>query len=190
VSTHETFRQQVSDHIPALRLYARSLRRHRDQADDLEQDCIERALSRSHLYNEGTNLRGWLFTIMRNLAITQMRREAFRQRTVSYYGARWLNTVEASQDVLVELKESIELTKMLTTFERRVVEHMCFDDLSYDETARRTGNPIGTIKSRLSRARRRLRDAVISPELDGARSGALAARPTVDHSSAGMQSTE
>jgi len=154
-----TFFEQISQHVPDLRRYARVLRRQRDQADDLEQDCIERALSKSHLYEEGTNLRAWLFTIMRNIAITQMRREAFRQRSALHYGARGSGTVEPSQDLVVELKESIALTNMLTTFERRVVVHMCLDDLGYPETARRTGEPIGTVKSRLSRARKRLRDA-------------------------------
>src|SRR5256885_9928009 len=142
MSTDKTFREQISDHLPALRHYARALRRRRDQADDLEQDCIERALSRCHLYEQGTNLRAWLCTIMRNIAITQMRRGAFQERSLSYYGAGWSRTVEARQDRLVELKESIALTKILSAFERRVIKHMCLEDLGYGETARRTGKPV------------------------------------------------
>jgi RNA polymerase sigma-70 factor (ECF subfamily) len=188
MKTDRPFRDQISDHLPALRSYARSLRRNRDQADDLEQDCIERALSRSHLYEEGTNLRAWLFTIMRNIFITHGRRDAFRQRSTLIYGARSLGTIPARQDVLVELKESIALTKTLTTFERRVVEHMCLDDLGYDETSRLTGQPIGTIKSRLSRARQRLRDAITSPDRDGALPNVVVARSTADRGGAELQS--
>lgn len=187
MNTERPFRDQIGDHLPALRSYARSLRRHRDQADDLEQDCIERALSRSHLFAEGTNLRAWLFTIMRNIFITHGRRDAFRQRSTLHYGARSPGTVQARQDVLVELKESIQLTKMLTVFERRVVEHMCLDDLGYDETSRLTGQPIGTIKSRLSRARQRLRDATARPALGDPTPGTLADYSAVDHGRAQLQ---
>jgi len=189
LSTERSFCDQVGDHIPALRRYARTLRRRPDQAEDLEQDCIERALSRSHLYAEGTNLRAWLFTIMRNIAITQSRREASQQRSALYYGPRGPGEVGASQDVVVELNETIALSMKLTIFERRVLKHMCLDDLGYDETARRIGKPIGTIKSRLSRARQRMRDAVTNPEFDGTGSGPRARRLAIDPDSAGMRRT-
>ena len=166
MGTSPTFLEQITDHVPALRRYARVLRRQQDQAEDLEQDCIERALAKAHLYQPDTNLRAWLFTIMRNLAFTQLRHAAFQQRAMLYYGARTQGTVAASQDLVVELNECIALTKRLSAFERRVVRHMCMDDLSYGETARRTGKPIGTIKSRLSRARQTLRSAVAGPAND------------------------
>jgi RNA polymerase sigma-70 factor (ECF subfamily) len=184
MGTVRTFLEQISGHIPELRRYARTLRRQRDQADDLEQDCIERALGKSHLYQPGTNLRAWLFTIMRNIAITQIRRDAFRRRSTLYYGARSLGIVAASQDVVVELNECLALTKTLTAFERRVVGHMCLDDLSYGETARRIGKPIGTVKSRLSRARQRLRDAVGTPAIH---EGALTPYPAVNVGAAGVR---
>jgi len=189
LNSARTFIEQISDHVPDLRRYARSLRRQWDQADDLEQDCIERALSKSHLYEEGTNLRAWLITIMRNIAFTQMRREASQQRSALYYGAPRLCTVQANQDLVVELRESIALTRKLPASERRVVAHMCLDDLGYPETSRRTGQAIGTIKSRLSRARRRLRNATKDPGTGRARSGALARRPSVDRGDIEMQST-
>src|SRR5258706_15983467 len=74
---------QIVDHVPALRRYARVLVRTTDQADDLVQDCVERALSRSALYQPDTNLRAWLFTIMRNIAITQTRKEKLRRSYAS-----------------------------------------------------------------------------------------------------------
>jgi len=184
LSIDQIFVDQISDHIPALRRYARTLRRRPDQAEDLEQDCIERALSRFHLYEKGTNLRAWLFTIMRNIAITQSRREASQQRSALYYGPREPGAVGASQDIVVELKEIIALSQRLTAFERSVLQHMCLDDLGYDETARRIGKPIGTIKSRLSRARQRMRDAVASPQFDGTGTQ----RPAIDGAGAKMQS--
>jgi RNA polymerase sigma-70 factor (ECF subfamily) len=166
LSTERDFCEQISAHLPALRRYARTLRRRPDQAEDLEQDCIERALRKSHLFAEGTNLRAWLFTIMRNIAITESRREASQLRSALYYGPHGPGTVRASQDVVVELNETIALSRTLGGFERRVLQHMCLDDLGYDETARRIGRPIGTIKSRLSRARQRLRDAAMNPGID------------------------
>jgi len=184
LNTEPSFSEQVSAHLPALRRYARTFRRSPDQAEDLEQDCVERALSKSHLYAEGTNLRAWLFTIMRNIAITEMRRQTSQQRSSLYYGPRGPGTVGPSQDVLVELRETLELSKKLTAFEQRVLQHMCFDDLGYDETARRTGKPIGTIKSRLSRARQRMRDAVTTPKVDGV---AFAGSRAVDQGGVGMR---
>lgn len=109
---------------------------------------------------------------MRNIAITQSRREASQLRWALYYGPCGPDQVDASQDVVVELKETIALSRKLTTFDRRVLEHMCLDGLNYDETAQRTGRPVGTIKSRLSRARQRMRDAVMNVEIDGAAAGA------------------
>jgi len=168
LKTERPFFEQITDHVPALRRYARVLRRQPDQAEDLEQDCIERALAKAHLYQPDTNLRAWLFTIMRNIAVTQVRRAAFQQRAALYFGARTLDTVAASQDLVVELHECIALTKHLSAFERRVVRHLCLDDLTYGETAQRLGKPIGTIKSRLSRARQTLRNAVAGPANDEA----------------------
>jgi len=166
LSTERDFRGQISAHLPALRRYARTLRRRPDEAEDLEQDCIERALRKSHLFAEGTNLRAWLFTIMRNIAITESRRVASQQRSTLYYGPHRASVVGARQDLVVELNETIALSQHLTAFERRVLKHMCFDDLGYDETARRIGRPVGTVKSRLSRARQRLRDAATNPTTD------------------------
>src|SRR4051812_43792202 len=85
LSTTPTFCEQVRVHIPKLRAYARVLLRNRDLADDLEQDCLERALAKSHLYEQGTNLRAWLFTIMRNLYITQGRRATVVKRSALNY---------------------------------------------------------------------------------------------------------
>jgi RNA polymerase sigma-70 factor (ECF subfamily) len=187
LSTDQIFCNQISHHLPALRRYARTLRRRPDQAEDLEQDCIERALSRSHLFEAGTNLRAWLFTIMHNIAVTQSRREASQQRSALYYGPHGPSTVGARQDVVVELNEIIALSKVLTSFERRVLQHMCVDDLGYGETARRVGKPVGTIKSRLSRARQRMRDAVASPRFDGGVVGAHAGRSAIGHDGAEMQ---
>jgi RNA polymerase sigma-70 factor (ECF subfamily) len=166
LTSHRPFLEQITDHVPALRRYARVLRRQRDQAEDLEQDCIERALAKAHQYQPDTNLRAWLFTIMRNIAVTQARRAAFQHRAALYFGARTLDTVAASQDLVVELNECIALTKCLSVFERRIIRHVCLDDLSYDETAQRLGKPIGTIKSRFSRARQTLRNAVDGPAND------------------------
>src|SRR5690242_13625374 len=95
---------QIVDHIPALRRYARVLVRTSDQADDLVQDCVERALSRSNLYQADTNLRAWLFTIMRNIAITQTRKDKLRRSYASERMAMDRRAEAPSQNDVVVLK--------------------------------------------------------------------------------------
>jgi len=153
---------QIVDHIPALRRYARVLVRTTDQADDLVQDCVERALSRATLYQPGTNLRAWLFTIMRNIAITQTRKDKLRR---NYAGERMAvdRGAEApSQTDVVVLKDSLRILSQLSPGEQQAVTLLGLYDLSYEEAASLSGLPVGTMKSRLSRGRQRLR-ALLDP---------------------------
>src|SRR5689334_3492940 len=76
--TAQTLGEQMIEHVPALRRYALVLVRTGARADDLVQDTLERALSRAQLYQPDTNLRAWLFTIMRNIAVTQARKNRLR----------------------------------------------------------------------------------------------------------------
>ena len=100
---------QIVDHIPALRRYARVLVHTTDRADDLVQDCVERALSRASLYQPDTNLRAWLFTIMRNIAITQTRKEKLRRSYASERMAMDRRAEAPSQTDVVVLKDSLRI---------------------------------------------------------------------------------
>ncbi|MBI3515927.1 MAG: sigma-70 family RNA polymerase sigma factor [Proteobacteria bacterium] len=148
---------QMIDYIPHLRRYARSLVRTKDQADDLVQDCIERALSKISLYQPDTNLRAWLFTIMRNISITQARKEHLRRGYAAERQAIGRRSEAPSQAHTIALKESLRMLKELSPGERQAVTLLGVHDLSYEEAANISGLPVGTMKSRLSRGRQRLR---------------------------------
>ena len=151
------FAEALIDHVPAVRRYALCLVGTRDQADDLVQDCLERALSRADLFQPDTNLRAWLFTIMRNIAITQARKNKLRRTDAADRLARAARSRPASQLDSVALSESLTLIGQLTPGEQEAVTLLGVQDLSYEEAARVAGLPVGTMKSRLSRGRQRLR---------------------------------
>lgn len=148
---------QIVEHIPALRRYARVLARTADKADDLVQDCVERALSRSNLYQPDTNLRAWLFTIMRNIAITQTRKDKLRRVYASERLAMDRRAEAPSQIDVIALKDGLRLMQGLSDGEKQAVTLLGINDMSYDEAASLSGLPVGTMKSRLSRGRQRLR---------------------------------
>jgi RNA polymerase sigma-70 factor (ECF subfamily) len=144
-------------HIADLRRYARSLTGDSWAADDLVQDTLERACQRWQLWAVGSDLRAWLFTLMHNLFIDAARR-AVRQA-----GQR----VEV-EDVAHELvgspgapEQALDLQRCLLRLpaeQREVLLLVTLQDLGYEEVARITGVPVGTVMSRLSRARSRLRE--------------------------------
>src|SRR3984885_3825305 len=149
--------EQMIEHIPALRRYAHVLERTSDKADDLVQDCIERALSKASLYQPDTNLRAWLFTIMRNIAITQVRKDNLR-RIYAVERQAMTRAYEApSQTDTVALKDTLRLMGVLSSGEQQAVTLLAIEELSYIDAASVAGLPVGTMKSRLSRGRQRLR---------------------------------
>src|SRR4051794_38173269 len=107
IAIEQSFDLAIVSHIPALRRYARMLTRTADQADDLVQDCVTRALSRSHLYEPGTNLKGWLSTMMRNIAITGSRKAKFRQDGANEQMAMTPQVTSPNQLDRVVLRESL-----------------------------------------------------------------------------------
>jgi RNA polymerase sigma factor (sigma-70 family) len=144
-------------HIPDLRRYARSLTGDAWAADDLVQDTLERACERWQLWAAGSDLRAWLFTLMHNLFIDGARR-AVRQ-------AAHRVDVEAVENELVAPAgvpdQALDLQRCLLRLppeQREVLLLVTLQDLGYQEAARITGVPVGTVMSRLSRARARLRE--------------------------------
>ncbi len=163
--------QPVVAHIPSLRRYARALTGDVWAADDLVQDTLERACSRWRLWLAGTDLRAWLFTLMHNLFISQVRQGLTR--------AKLAPTVDL-EDVADELRApelsiglAIDLQRCLLRLpddQRAVLLLVTMEDLSYDEVARVTGVPVGTVMSRLSRARGRMRELLDEPKARAAAS--------------------
>jgi RNA polymerase sigma-70 factor (ECF subfamily) len=151
------FGNMVSEHIPNLRRYARLLVRDSIHAEDLVQDCLERAISREHLWQQGTNLRAWLFTILHNLYINQYLRHGSVGTLVPLLDEHSVLSCPARQYHSVTLKDLARAFDALPAQEQQVVLMVGIEGMQYEDAAAALGVPMGTVKSRLSRARRRLR---------------------------------
>ena len=153
--------------IPALRRYARGLVRNRAAADDLVQDCLERAVRHWHERRDG-DPRPWLFTILHNLAVNQFRRSARRGQHIAIDEA---NEDDFGQDAVQEQKliyqDVLDKLARLPDDQRAVLLLVAVEDLSYADAARVLDIPIGTVMSRLSRAREKLQQ-----EIEGRADGA------------------
>jgi len=147
---------QIEPVIPALRRYARSLVRNRAAADDLVQDCLERAVSRWYQRRDGS-VRAWLFTILHNLAINQFRRSATRGRHVTIDETNEDDFGEAAvQEQKQMYRDVMNKLAKLPEDQRMVLLLVAVEDISYGDAAKVLGIPVGTVMSRLSRARERL----------------------------------
>jgi RNA polymerase sigma-70 factor (ECF subfamily) len=146
----------ITQQVPRLRRYARALTGERSAADDLVQDTLERALSRFHLWRQGSDLRAWLFTIMHNIYVNQARARMRRQHEALETEPA-AEAVRAPEPDWLELRDIDGALARLPDEQRAVVLLVGLEQFTYEEAARVLDVPIGTIMSRLSRARERLR---------------------------------
>lgn len=147
----------IEPQIPALRRYARALVRDPEAADDLVQDTLERAIARWHLRRRDGDVRAWLFTIERNLFLSGLRQT--RRRGVNV-GPDALDTIasgEDSPDAALGVRDVLAGLAGLSEDQRSVLLLVAVEEFSYADTARILDVPIGTVMSRLSRARDRMR---------------------------------
>ncbi len=142
--------------IPSLRRYAYALVRDHDAADDLVQDTLERALSRWILRRDGGDLRAWLFTILRNLHLDAYRRGR-RQGTHVPLDLAPMPGVAATQDNAMEAQDVLAALDQLPEEQKSLLLLVGVEDFSYEAAARLLGLPLGTVMSRLSRGRQKLR---------------------------------
>ena len=156
----------IAQQIPRLRRYARALTGDRSAADDLVQDTLERALSRFHLWRRGSDLRAWLFTIMHNLYVNQARSRARRQQE-SLESENAAELLRGRDPDWLELRDLASALAHIPDEQRAVLLLVGLEQFTYDEAARILEVPIGTVMSRLSRARERLR-ALLGGEGGGA----------------------
>lgn len=147
----------IEPQIPALRRYARALLRDREAADDLVQDTLERAISRWPLRQRDGDLRSWLFTIERNLFLAGLRRTKRRGVRVGAEVLEGLPSQEPSPDAALGVRDVLTGLAGLPEEQRSVLLLVAVETFSYAETAKVLGVPIGTVMSRLSRARDRMR---------------------------------
>lgn len=142
--------------IPRLRRYARALTGGRLPADDLVQDTLERAWSKRHLWRQGSDLRAWMFSIMHNVYINQVRARV-TETTVPLDQEAYAVPVRDGATDGLEVAAIDAALRQLPDDQREVLLLVALEQLSYVEAANALGIPIGTVMSRLSRARERLR---------------------------------
>jgi RNA polymerase sigma factor (sigma-70 family) len=147
----------VEPQIPALRRYARALIQDRAAADDLVQDCLERAISRWHQRRRDGNPRAWLFSILHNLAMNRLSKTQSSARELALDAADESALARpAAQPDRLQHRDLLRGLEQLSEAQRSVLLLVGVEDLSYAEAAGVLEVPIGTVMSRLSRAREKL----------------------------------
>ena len=149
--------EDFAAHIPRLRRYARALTGDRFLADDLVQDTLERALAKFFLWRKTGRLESWLLTIMHNIFINQIKTRASRPPESVLDELTVEPAVRAGQNDRLEVRDLDSALNHLPTEQREVLLLVTLEELSYEETSRILDIPVGTVMSRLSRARERLR---------------------------------
>jgi RNA polymerase sigma-70 factor (ECF subfamily) len=152
------FTSELERFIPNLRRYAARLNRDRSAADDLVQDCLVLALTKSHLFRNGSNMRAWLFTLMHNHSVNQIRRSTRREIYAGHDLGALAPSVAPSQETTVEFNEFAQVFGKLSRDKQQAVWLIGVEGMSYDEAAEKLRVPTGTVRSRLSRTRQALRD--------------------------------
>jgi len=157
------FKTQLVEAIPMLRGFARSLSGNHDRADDLVQETLAKAIANRDKFKMGTNLHAWLVTILRNQYYSEGRR---RWREVSdaegTYAARLVDLPR--QTAHLELREFMAALQVLPVEQREAMVLVGASGLSYEEAAAVIGTRIGTVKSRVSRARTRMEELLSGRE--------------------------
>jgi RNA polymerase sigma-70 factor (ECF subfamily) len=148
-------RDAIVAEIPRLRRYARALTGRADTADDLVQDTLERALDKWRFWQRDRDLRPWLFSIMHNLHVDHTRREG----RIEYCDDATMPELpqRANQGDSLELRDLDRALALLPVEQREVLLLVGLEELSYGDVARALNVPQGTVMSRLSRARSRLK---------------------------------
>lgn len=143
------------EQIPRLRRYARALTRNIQAADDLVQDCLERARRKSHRWEPESDLRAWLFTLMHNVYINGLKRKRPETEPLGHIDHQ--DPRPQAPDADLQLRDLEQGLAMLAPDQREVLLLVCLEEMSYERVAAVTGVPIGTVMSRLHRARERMR---------------------------------
>jgi RNA polymerase sigma-70 factor (ECF subfamily) len=159
------FEQTLLETIPHLRAFARSLTRNRERADDLTHDAVVRALAAMDQFIPGTNFKAWIFTILRNLFYNEGRKRWANFSSIDDM-AGFEPSVEPSQQASLEFCDFRRAFWQLNEDQREVLILVGASGLSYEEAAAVCGCRVGTVKSRVSRARNELKQILDSGQLD------------------------
>lgn len=147
----------IAREIPRLRRYALALTGDATAADDLVQDTLERAITKRHLWRRRGSLRSWLYRILYNVFLNQAGRRRRRQAEIELDEAPPLG-VRPRHDARLVCRDIAEAMLSLPAEQRAAIALTAIEGLAYDEAAEVLGVPVGTLRSRLSRGRDRLRE--------------------------------
>ncbi len=156
-SAMNEFGRLLEREIPRLRRYARALARDAVRADDLVQNCLLRAIAKQHLWQPGTDLRAWLFAILHNQYVNDLRRSLREGAESAVDQLAPVLTVPPTAIVSLELRDLERAITLLPEEQRQAILLVGLEGMHYEEVAGILGVPIGTVRSRLSRGRETLR---------------------------------
>jgi RNA polymerase sigma-70 factor (ECF subfamily) len=151
------FARLLEAEIPRLRRYARALSRDVVRADDLVQSCLTRAITKQHLWQPGTDLRAWLFTILHNQHVNDVRRAVREGVSVAIEDVAPALPVQPNAMAMLELRDLEAAIAQLPPEQRQVILLVGLEGMRYEEVALILETPVGTVRSRLSRGRDQLR---------------------------------
>ena len=158
------FGKLLEEQIPRLRRYARALTRNAAIADDLMQDCLIRAVAKQHLWQPGTDLRAWLFTILHNQHVNYVRRSSREGVSVEVEQVATVLPIESNAIPSLELRDLRTALAKLPIEQREAMLLVGLEGMDYEGTAKVLNVPIGTVRSRLSRGRAELRKLMGFPD--------------------------
>nr|WP_298688498.1 sigma-70 family RNA polymerase sigma factor [uncultured Dongia sp.] len=164
------------DVIPHLRAFARSLTRNRDQADDLTHDAVVRALAAIDQFTPGTNFKAWMFTILRNLYYNECRKRWIKSTPIDEMAGDE-PSIGPTQEANLEFNDFRRAFWQLNADQREVLILVGASGFSYEEAAEVCNCRVGTVKSRVSRARAELKQILDGGNLTGQRSDAAPSEP-------------
>jgi len=167
MSIDKSVRDALLESVPSLRAFAISLSGNVDRADDLVQETLARALAHIDSFQPGTNMHAWLFTILRNLFRSEYRK---RRREVEDVDGRFADGLESQpdQDPKLEFADFRHALAQLPPDQREALILVGASGFSYEEVAKICGCAIGTVKSRVNRARNRLAEMLAYQPIESA----------------------
>ncbi|WP_404421085.1 RNA polymerase sigma factor [Thalassospira australica] len=154
-SEQQDIKWRIAREIPHLRRFARSLVRDQDRADDLVQDCLERAIRKQHLWHSTGSVRSWMFRMLYNLFLNQKRAQRSETSVDDVSDAQL--SVPARQEKRAVCRDIGDALELLVPEQKAVILLVALEGVTYDEASEILGIAVGTVRSRLSRGRDHLR---------------------------------
>lgn len=148
----------IEQQIPKLRRFACARVGDPVLADDLVQDCLERTIRHFDKFQQGTNLQAWMFTILRNVQINHYRKQQRRSEVAISDDGYELPSIAPSQEHTVEFRDFVRSFAQLSEEHKEILLLIVVEGFKYDEAADILGLPVGTVRSRIFRARAKLRE--------------------------------